>query len=546
MGKAVGRTSSIVLAVFISFMWVLIIPRGTYADQGYPDSTSSGLSTYTGSAKDTSLSISFTLVNTTTTDINYITFSATPDWNITSCGSQGHLSISTYVCQWGGYQQPTVLHPGDTLPQTITVDLTGAQTSPYNIGFYDSNTNVGWPTLEQQDFNFDVTDLPIYSTAGWGFCVYATTTPGTGVQQYHWKTNAVYNGAPFEFIASSSTTFDGWLNGGDLPDIQSIDSDSSGTAYLTNGLTGQTNVAPADSIETAPLAIGLYTGSFTMSNPNSGPTNFLWTDGRVGWFLAAPTVGTDCGTGVTDTTAPALDSLTWSSNPVLQGQNTTLSVNASDSDSGISGVDYTINSGVDQPMPYNPATGNYQASFGSGLSSGTYTVVVKAIDNAGNISTATDVLAVYNPANGYVNGHAKIQPTESDVLPIAQDSSRNPSNLVLGFTNVTSPASGSFAIDYSVKNNYNEFTLTSTALNWIVVPDSSHASILGQATLTTYVNGVKTVTPNVTVRYDISIGTPSTVSVKIFAPGVNPNMGSPEFNINDSVISSGSNLMLHP
>jgi hypothetical protein len=119
----------------------------------------------------------------------------------------------------------------------------------------------------------------------------------------------------------------------------------------------------------------------------------------------------------------------------------------------------------------------------------------------------------------------------------------------MGFTNVMAPATGSFDLDYKVKNNQDEFSLSSTGISWVVIQDNTHASILGHADLTTYVNGVKTVTQSVSVRFDIVLGTngvPDHVTVKIYNPGVDPNTGTPAYIINDAVIANGSNLMIHP
>jgi hypothetical protein len=180
----------------------------------------------------------------------------------------------------------------------------------------------------------------------------------------------------------------------------------------------------------------------------------------------------------------------------------------------------------------------------------TYNISIAATDKAGNVSApVTDILAVYNTSNGYVTGHAKTQPTTSDTLPITLDTSNHPAQLVMGFTNVMAPTSGSFNVSYVVKKNTNEFTLSSTSINWVVVQDSTHAGILGKATLTTYVNGVQTVTQNVSVRFDIVLGTngaSDNVTLKIYSPGVDPNNGTPAYVIGDNVIANGSNLMIHP
>jgi hypothetical protein len=253
-----------------------------------------------------------------------------------------------------------------------------------------------------------------------------------------------------------------------------------------------------------------------------------------------------------DSTPPSVSSLSWSANPLLQGQNTTLSVSAADEvgGSGVASVQYSIDGGTTQSMAYDSVSGTWRATFGSSLTANTYNITVTATDNAGNTSSGlTDVLAVYTTANGYVTGHAKTLPTASDTLPITRDTSNNPAKLILGFTNVTAPTSGNFDMDYSIKNKQNEFSLSSTTISWVVVQDANHASILGHGDLTTYVNGLKTVTQNVAVRYDITLGTngaPDHVTVKIFNPSVDPNTGTPAYTMSDDVIANGSNLMIHP
>jgi len=250
-----------------------------------------------------------------------------------------------------------------------------------------------------------------------------------------------------------------------------------------------------------------------------------------------------------DQTAPTVGAPTWTANPLLQGQNTTLSIPATDDLSGLASVQYSLDGGTPQAMTYNAATNTWQATFGASLAASTYNLTVTATDNAGNASTAFDVLAVYSATNGYVTGHAKTLPTASDTMPIALDTSNNPTKLVLGFTNVMSPASGSFDAGYVVKNNQDEFSLSSTSITWAVVQDSTHASILGRADLTTYVNGVKTITQNVSVRFDIVLGSgtvPDHVTVKIYNPSDNPNTAAPIYAISDNVLANGSNLMIHP
>jgi hypothetical protein len=250
-----------------------------------------------------------------------------------------------------------------------------------------------------------------------------------------------------------------------------------------------------------------------------------------------------------DKAAPTVSNLIWSANPLQQGQDTTLSAAVSEALSGLASVTYSIDGAAPQAMTYDSTSNTWQATFGAALTANTYAITITATDQAGNVSAGlNDILAVYNASNGYVTGHAKILPTTSDVLPIALDTSNNPTKLVMGFTNVMSPASGSFEIDYAIKNKQNEFSLESTTINWVVVQDSTHASILGHGDLTTWVNGVETTTQNMTVRIDIVLGTngdPDTVAVKLYNPGDDPNYASPAYTINDQVLANGSNLRVH-
>jgi hypothetical protein len=251
-----------------------------------------------------------------------------------------------------------------------------------------------------------------------------------------------------------------------------------------------------------------------------------------------------------DKTAPTLGVISWTNNPLQQGQNTVLSIPASDNLSGVQKVQYAVNGGASQAMAYDSATNTWQATFGANLTASTYTVNITATDFAGKASdVVTDVLAVYAPANGYVNGHAKTKPSATDMLPIALDTSKNPADLIIGFTNATAPTSGSFDVSYVIKQNKNSLSLSSTAINWVVVQDGTHASVLGHADMTTFVNGVQTVTQNVSVRFEIILGANGAsdhITMKIYNPGTDPASGTPAYVVSDDVISNGSNLMIHP
>lgn len=255
-----------------------------------------------------------------------------------------------------------------------------------------------------------------------------------------------------------------------------------------------------------------------------------------------------------DTLAPQVTLQGWSANPLLEGQGTTLSVMAADDSSGVEKVEFSIDGGALQPMVLNSTTGTWQATFGSSFVVNTYSIEVIATDAAGNVSVpVTDVLAVYNAANGYVTGHSWLTPTGTDTLPIALDVPSNPNQqaakITLGFTNIkaATPATGSFDLSYVVKNNQDEFSLSSTIIDWLVVTDGTHASILGRANMTVYTDGAMTVLQNVTVRFDITLGINGAadhLNVRIYEAGVDPSTGTPTWTIDKD--SSLSQIMIKP
>jgi hypothetical protein len=260
---------------------------------------------------------------------------------------------------------------------------------------------------------------------------------------------------------------------------------------------------------------------------------------------------------VVDTTVPILSSLGWTSNPLMAGQPTTLSATTVDARADVSRVQYRLDNGSLQSMTYDPGTNSWKAILGSTLVANTYVVDVVATDYAGNISAAlTDILVVYNAANGYLVGHEWLTPTTSDVLPIVLDAPTNtnvpPAKMVIGLTNVKSAtastaASGSFDVQYVIKQNRDEFSLSSTQIDWLVIADATHASVLGHADLVKYVAGVMTVVKGVSVRMDLTLGgngSADRVSLKVYEPGVSSPSGTPSWMINEPVDARQSRLMI--
>jgi uncharacterized delta-60 repeat protein len=103
-----------------------------------------------------------------------------------------------------------------------------------------------------------------------------------------------------------------------------------------------------------------------------------------------------------DTTAPTINSVMLSANPVPVGATSTLQVTASD-DSGVTGGEYTIDGGSPRPL-----SATLSATV-SGLATGVYTLEARVRDAAGNWSApASVILAVYDPSGGFVTGAGTI------------------------------------------------------------------------------------------------------------------------------------------
>ena len=245
-----------------------------------------------------------------------------------------------------------------------------------------------------------------------------------------------------------------------------------------------------------------------------------------------------------DQTAPAVSNLVWTSNPVAQSNSTVLSASVSDNLSGVASVYYTVNGGTQQAMTYDSALNVWKASFGSSLVSNTYDIGVFATDAAGNTSPgAMDILVV---SSGSATGHARLLPTTSDVLPIALDTGHNPKDVVVGFSSLNNVLN-KVSVDYAINNNKNEFTISSSTIDWVVKPDTMHMSMLVHGTLTVYSNNGNTVTTtqNVAMRVDMAVGVPGSLdnaSVRVWNPGQNMS-SDPVYHI-DEPFDNGSTVTI--
>jgi hypothetical protein len=173
----------------------------------------------------------------------------------------------------------------------------------------------------------------------------------------------------------------------------------------------------------------------------------------------------------------ALGSPSWSANPITTGQTTNLSVPASDNLSGVAGGEYYLGStdpgvGNGTPMTYDGS--NIDASLGSTLSPGTYSVNVRAEDTAGNWSGVTTTNLVVNPSTvaPSITSPSSLSVNARDVVNFTVTTTGTPTPAItetgslptgISFTD-NGDGTGTFSGQTSPTNNgYYFLTLTATS-----------------------------------------------------------------------------------
>lgn len=112
-----------------------------------------------------------------------------------------------------------------------------------------------------------------------------------------------------------------------------------------------------------------------------------------------------------DKTPPTAAVPTFSVNPKAISETSTISSVVSDNLSGVAGGEYFIDAdpGEGSGMAMSLVGGRLEATLGSNLVPGVYTIGVRAVDVAGNWSTvASEYVVVYDPDGGFVTGGGRI------------------------------------------------------------------------------------------------------------------------------------------
>lgn len=304
-------------------------------------------------------------------------------------------------------------------------------------------------------------------------------------------------------------------------------------------------------------------GVQTCADPQIESNDGTYTLSGVATDKAGNTSSVDTTVNI-DQTAPTVGTAAWSTNPVQVGSNTTLTVPATDATSGVTTGEYFIGSdpgkGNATPMTYDPGTGNLTATFGSSLTPGVYTIGYRSQDAAGNWSnTSTTMLVVYDTNTTLsMTGKNKKDLIPSlangDILPGLTDSNQTDA-ADFGFTvqyknNVLDPHND-FVFTYDTgtqcntphASNCHDFTVNANSFDWLVVSGINNSNGEFQGTATVTVDGTNTINPFTLTGTDGDRLTPSTddtITLKVYAPGADPNTAIPIYQVSGSMPSQNS------
>jgi hypothetical protein len=217
----------------------------------------------------------------------------------------------------------------------------------------------------------------------------------------------------------------------------------------------------------------------------------------------------NCATGSltlkVDKSQPTVSNPTWSDNPQVEGNDTTLTVDVADSTSGVLGGEYFIGTdpgeGSGTAMTLN---GNsLSATFGNDLEPGTYSVGVRSRDNAGSWSNVvtTELEITYDD---------NTPPAISHILSTAPNGAgwfNSPVTLTWTVEDNESPVTNQDGCDETTINQDGENTYTCTATS-TGGTSSSDATVKFDATAPTF--GTETWSEN-----PVAVGDDTTLTVPV-------------------------------
>jgi len=271
-----------------------------------------------------------------------------------------------------------------------------------------------------------------------------------------------------------------------------------------------------------------------------------------------------------DAVPPEIGIPTWTSNPKPINGTSTLTIPATDDQSGIQKAEYFI--GDTDPGQGNGATmqvNNIQnnglsadltTTFGTDFPAGVYKISVRAQDNDGNWSApASDFLVVYDASNPLgVTGKNKkdLVPSlaRSDVLPgLVANNQSDPLNygFTVDFKNGALDANNDFQFTYNTGSqcgkqnatNCHNTSVNATNIAWFVIDQTgnSRARFGGQAAVV--VDGTSTTNPFTVEAVDGGALNPvgqDSVILKVYAPGANPASAPALYQVSGSLAQATS------
>lgn len=254
-----------------------------------------------------------------------------------------------------------------------------------------------------------------------------------------------------------------------------------------------------------------------------------------------------------DKTGPALEQVSWTTNPVsLSAGGGDLSVNATDSLSGLAGGEYFIGSdpglGLGSPLT---GTGGVLSAHVGGLGVGVHDIGVRAVDNAGNWSSVVrTMLVVYDPsgATGATGKNKKdLVPSLSrgDNLPgLTMDGQPDKADygFTVGYKNGAIDPKSDLHFAYDASGH--SFSVDATSFAWLVIDQANDSRARYQGVATVRVDGVATSHPFSVEAMDGEKMTPSGpdfLVLRVYPAGAVPGETAPLYQASGTPVNNSGN-----
>jgi hypothetical protein len=212
---------------------------------------------------------------------------------------------------------------------------------------------------------------------------------------------------------------------------------------------------------------------------------------------------------------------------------TALDFTATDAESGVQSVIGHLDDGVT----------TIEVSSGFQPLPGVYTLTVDATDEAGNTATQPRFFVIFDPDAGFATGGGWFIPggptsDEGDMLPGLDSSSPAQFGFVVKYKPGATTLKGQLEFQY----RQGDFNLHSSGMEWLVLVNNNRAKFQGTATI----RGVDGAFPFRVDARDSDFGgsgQPDRFSIKIWAPGANPDHNDPIHKASGDL--EGGSIIIH-